>query len=148
MGTGREFTEERFQQYQRAFHRKQFKPFEPLLFGKYATYFRELEDKATDPISDEDYPPIKTMGGAVSNRSPRSLEDLEKLTDEELLTAINEWERNEFFSEGDSPVEINIEGLAGAFQTVFEESIIPNANRLRFWIENRERIESALFTCG
>ena len=142
---GGEFTDEKFLQHQRSFHRKQFKPFEPLLFGKYATYFRELEDKATDPISDEDYPPIKAMGGAVSNHSPRSPKDLENLTDAKLLASINEWEGNELFSEGDSVVEINIEGLAGAFRSVFEKSILPDANRLRFWIENRERIERPIY---
>ena len=140
-----EFTEEKFLQHQRSFHRKQFKPFEPLLFGKYATYFRELEDKAADPISDEDYPPIKAMGGAVSNHSPRSPKDLENLTDAKLLASINEWEGNELFSEGDSVVEINIEGLAGAFRSVFEKSILPDANRLRFWIENRERIARPIY---
>ena len=144
-GLGEEFTEERFQQRQRDFHRKQFKPFKPLLFGKYATYFQELEVKATDPISDEDYPPLKTRGGYVSNRSPRSTEDLANFTDEKLLTYINKWEENEFFSEGNSFVEIDIEGLAGAFQTVFKETIIPNANRLRFWLENRERIERPIY---
>ena len=142
---GEEFTEEKFQQRQRDFHRKQFKPFEPLLFGEYATYFQELEVEATDPISDEDYPPLKTRGGYVSNRSPRSTEDLANFTDEKLLTYINEWEENEFFSEGNSFVEIDIEGLAGAFQTVFKETIIPNANRLRFWLENRERIERPIY---
>ena len=142
---GGEFTEEKFLQHQRSFHRKQFKPFEPLLFGKYATYFRELEDKAADPISDEDYPPIKAMGGAVSNHSPRSPKDLENLTDAKLLASINEWEGNELFSEGDSVVEINIEGLAGAFRSVFEKSILPDANRLRFWIENRERIKRPIY---
>ena len=142
---GGEFTEEKFLQHQRSFHRKQFKPFEPLLFGKYATYFRELEDKAADPISDEDYPPIKAMGGAVSNHSPRSPKDLENLTDAKLLASINEWKGNELFSEGDSVVEINIEGLAGAFRSVFEKSILPDANRLQFWIENRERIERPIY---
>ena len=142
---GEEFTEERFDQRQRGFHRKQFKPFESVLFGKYATYFQELEDNATDPISDEDYPPIKTMGGHVSNRSPRPPKNLASLTDEELLSYINEWNEKELFSEGDSFVEIDIEGLAGAFQTVFKESIIPDANRLRFWMENREKIERPIY---
>ena len=127
---GKEFTEERFQQFQRALHGKQFKPFEPLLFGEYATYFRELEDKATDPISDEDYPLVETMGGAVSNRSPLSLEDLEKLTDEELLAAIKEWEK-----QGEQAA-FAIEGLANTFQTFFKETIIPSASRLRFWLDN------------
>lgn len=142
---GKEFTEEGFQQRQGGFHRKQFKPFEPVLFGEYATYFRELEDKTTDPISDEDYPPIKTIGGPVSNRSPRPTENLAALTDEELLSYINEWDEKEFFSEGDLFVEIDIEGLAGAFQTVFKESIIPDVNRLRFWMANRERITRPIY---
>ena len=142
---GDKFTEEDFEQRQRAFHRKQFKPFESVLFGKYATYFQELEDNATDPISEEDYSPIKTMSGRVSNRSPRPPKDLASLTDEELLSYINEWDKKEFFSEGDSLVEIDIEGLAGAFQTVFTESIIPDANRLRFWMENRARIERPIY---
>lgn len=137
---GEEFTAERFRERQRHFHRLQLKPFEPLLFGKYETYFRGLEDKATDPISDEDYPPIKAMGGPVANRSPHPPKDLAALTDEELLSRINEWEGNELFSEGDSFVEIDIEGLARAFQTVFKETIIPDAKRLRFWMENGERI--------
>ena len=144
-GLGEEFTEERFQQCQRDFHRKQFKPFETLLFGKYAAYFQELEVEATNLISDEDYPPLKTRGGYVSNRSPRSPEDLANFTDEKLLTYINEWEENEFFSEGNSFIEIDIEGLAGAFQIVFKETIIPNANRLRFWLENREKIERPIY---
>ncbi len=142
---GEEFTEERFQKHQRDFHRKQFKPFETLIFGKYATYFQKLEDEAANPISDEDYPPIRTRVGAVSNRSPHSPEALENLTDAELLAALNEWEGNELDLEGDSLVEINMEGLAGAFQTVFAKSIVPDANRLRFWIENCGRIERPVY---
>ena len=142
---GQEFTEERFQQRQRGFHRKQFRPFEPLLFGKYATYFRELEDKAADPISDENYPPIKTKGGYVSTRSPRSSEDLTAFTDEGLLSYINDWESNDFIPEGDSFVEINIEGLAEAFQTVFKDTIIPDVNKLRFWMENRDMIQRPIY---
>ena len=140
-----EFTEEGFLQRQRYFHRKQFKPFESLLFGEYAVYFQKLEAAANEPISDEDYPPTKTRSGHVFNRSPRSPEDLANFTDEKLLIYINEWEENELFSEGDSFVEIDIEGLAGAFQTVFKETIIPDANRLWFWLKNRERIERPIY---
>ena len=144
-GLGEEFTEERFQQHQYNFHWRQFKPFEPLLFGAYTTYFQELEAKVTDSISDEDYSAIETMSGAVSNHSPHSPENLAALTDEELLATVNEWEGNELFPQGDPLIEINIEGLAGAFQTVFEESILPDANRLRFWIEHSERIERPIY---
>ena len=117
---GDKFTEEGFQQDKRDFHRKQFKPFESLLFGEYATYFQELEAATNNPISDEDYPPLKTRGGYVSNRSPRSPEDLANFTDEKLLTYINEWEENEFFSEGNSFIEIDIEGLAGGVSDRFQ----------------------------
>ena len=103
---GEEFTEESFQQRQRDFHRKQFRPFAPLLFDEYATYFQELEVLANSPISDEDYPPLITRSGYVSNRSPYSPEDLANLTDEELLTTINEWEGKELFSKDDSFIEI------------------------------------------
>ena len=104
-----------------------------------------MEAKVADSISDENYSLIETMGGAVSNQSPRSPKDLENLTDEELLATINEWEGNELFLGGDPLIEINIEGLAGTFQTVFQESILPDVNRLRFWIENRERIERPIY---
>ena len=143
---GDEFTEEDFEQRQRDFHRKQFKPFKSLLFGEYKTYFQELETTVESPISDEDYQPLKTTKiGYVSNRSPRASEALAKLTDEGLLSYINEWEGKERFYEGDSFVDINIEGLAEAFQTVFKDTIIPGANRLRFWMENRDKIQRPIY---
>ena len=142
---GEEFTEEKFEERQRSFHRQQFKPFESLLFGKYATYFQQLEAAANNPIADEDYLQFRTEVGWISDRSPRSSEDLEKLRDEELLSYINEWEGKERFYEGDLFVDINIEGLAEAFQAVFKDTIIPDANRLRFWIENRERIARPIY---
>ena len=119
---GDKFTEERFEQSKRDFHRKQFKPFEPLLFGEYAIYFRELEDKTTNPISDEDYQPLKTTKiGYVSNRSPCSPEDLAALTDEKLLSYINEWEEKEPPYKDAPFVRINIKALAEAFQTRFSK---------------------------
>ena len=142
---GDKFTEEGFQQDKRDFHRKQFKPFEPMLFGEYTTYFRELEDKANNPISDEDYLLVKARSGWVSNRSPCTPEDLANLTDEELLSYVNEWEGKETPYEDDPFVRINIEALAEAFQTVFKETITPDANRLRFWLENRERIARPIY---
>ena len=127
------------------FHRRQFAPFASVLFGKYETYFQKLEKEANDPISDEDYPPCEPKVGWVSNRSPRSSEDLMNLTDEDLLVFINEWEKEDEFSERDAFVRINIEALANVFQTVFMESIIPDTNRLRFWMQNRENIERPIY---
>ena len=142
---GEEFTEECFEQRQRYFYRKQLTPFASVLFGKYATEFKELEDEANDPISDKDYRPVKIESGWVSNRSPRAPEDLANLTDEELLIYINEWESEDKLYEDSELVEIDIESLAGAFQTVFRESIISDTNRLKFWIDNRERIERPIY---
>ena len=58
-----------------------------------------------------------------------------------MLNDINEWDKEERLCEDDKLVDIDIEGLAETFQTVFKESIIPDANRLRFWMENHERIK-------
>ena len=142
---GEKFTEEGFQKRQHYFHRQQFKPFASVLFGEYKTHFQELETEADDPISEEDYLPFKTEVGSVSNRSPRSSEDLANLTDEALLIYINDWEKRDKFSGRDPFVEINIEALANAFQTVFRESIISNPIRLKFWRQNCDRIERPIY---
>ena len=139
------FTEEEFGQQQRRFHRKQLKPFAPVLFGEYKTYFQQLETEAEDEISDDDYPPLKSRGGRVVSRSPRSPDDLAKLTDEELLTFINEWEGEKPIYEGNNLIEFNIEGLAAAFKTVFTEQIIPDSESLKFWMENRISIERPIY---
>jgi hypothetical protein len=144
---GEEFTEERFQNRRRYFHRMQLRPFAAVLFGEYATYYQELEVAANAPGSDEDYPPFKitTTNALMSKCSPRSSKDLANLTDEELLTYINRWDREERLYEDNRFVEINIEGLAEAVQTVFKELIIPDANRLRFWMENPEKIKWSIY---
>ncbi len=145
---GDKFTEERFKERQQRFHWMQLRPFESILFGKYEARFRELENKINKPISDEDYPPYKNevRSVGVSERSPRTPADLSNLTDEELLDFINEWEKDDDESyENNSFVRINIETLANVFQTVFKESIIPDPNRLKFWMKNRERIERPIY---
>jgi len=144
---GEKFTEERFKERQQRFHWMQLRPFESILFGKYEARFRELQDKINKPISDEDYPPYKNevRSGGVSERSPRTPADLSNLTDEELLDFINEWEKDDESYENNSFVRINIETLANAFQTVFKESIIPDPNRLKFWMKKRERIERPIY---
>ena len=142
---GEEFTEEGFKKRQRHFHRIQFKPFASLLSGDHADYFCELEMEANAPISDEDYAPRKTRAGHVSTRSPHSTEYLESLTDEELLSFINDWDEKENIFEGNHLIEVNIQGLSRAFQTVFKERIIPDPKRHKFWMENCSRIERPVF---
>ena len=142
---GEQFTEELFTQRQNRFHRIQLKPFLPVLFGKYGDYFQQLEAEADEQISDEDYSPTgKTEGGWMAHHSPQAPEALANLTDEELLTYINEWQ-DEHHDKDDWSIVINIEALAEAFQTVFKDSIIPDADRLRFWSDNRERIERPIY---
>lgn len=139
---GERFTEEGFLQWQHDFHRKQLRPFAHLLTGEYQSYFHELEDAEEKPLSDEDYSPFQS--GMVSYRSPSSPEDLAKLGDEELLAYINDWQE-EHRDEDNWLVEINIGALVGAFQIVFKDTIIPNEERLAFWMKNRDRIERPIY---
>ena len=142
---GERFTEEGFQQWQHNFHRMQLRPFARLLTGEYHSYFQELEDAKEEPLSDGDYSPFgKTEVRMISNRSPSSPEELAGLGEEELLTYINTWQE-EHHDENDWSVKINIEALADAFRTVFKDTIIPNEERLAFWLENRERIERPIY---
>ncbi|MDP3662829.1 MAG: PIN domain-containing protein [Nitrosomonas sp.] len=144
MGEG--FTEEKFQQRQRNFHRKQLHPFRNLLSGKYKSYFDELESALKDkPLSDDDYMPVgETQSGRVSYQSPRSPDELTKLNDEELLKYINDWQEIHH-DKNDWLIEINIEALAGAFQSVFRNTIVANDDRLAFWLENYKRIERPIY---
>ena len=142
---GEEFTEDGFRRRQRHFHRLQLKSFAPVLFDEYESYLQELEDETNASISDEDYPPHKTRSGIVSSRSPRPPEDLSKLTDEALLAYINECEEEKSLYEGNHLIEVNIEGLSVAFRTIFREQIFPDSKRLRFWMENREKIERSIY---
>ena len=140
------FTEENFQEHQRYFHRMQLLPFAPVLFGKYKTYFQKLEGGTENQVSDEDYALIiEKRYEDVINRSPRSSKDLANLTDENLLNYINEWEDEDRLYRNNKLIRTNIETLAEEFQTVFRESIIPDPNRLRFWMENREKIERPIY---
>ena len=144
---GQEYTEEGFLEYKRLRHRIQLTPFAPVLFGKYKTRLRKLKTEVTHRIFDEDYLPSKPKitEVSVSKLSPRSSEDLTNLSDEVLLDYINKWEDEDKLPEGDKLVEIDIEALANAFQTVFRESIIPDPIRLKFWMKNRERIERPIY---
>ncbi len=144
---GEEFTEERFQERQQRFHWMQLRPFESVLFGKYETRFKKLQNKINKPISDEDYPPYKNevRSGGLSERSPRNPEDLSNFTDEKLLAFINDWEKSDEYVKDNSFVRINIEALANAFQNVFKETIIPDPIRLKFWMKNRDQIERPIY---
>ena len=142
---GEEFTNEEFAHRQRRFHRLQLRPFASVLFGEYAAYFHELEEESGNQVSDEDYmPDADVRGGKITARSPLSAENLASLQDEQLITFINEWE-DEHRDQDDWLVEITIQALAETFQTVFKDSIVPQPERLQFWIENRERVKRPIY---
>lgn len=143
-----DLTDGEFTQHQRRFHQKQFKPFVPVLFGEYKTYFQKLVDETDAPISDEDYPPIKSTGGHVFTRSPCSPESLASLNDEELLALINKWDGNEDILDGGNLIEVNIAGLSRAFESAFKDHIVADPTRHQFWMENYHRIERPIFVEG
>ena len=142
---GEEFTESYFDDRKRDFHRLQLRPFATLLSGKYKTCFEELNKEEEKEITDENYLLFQTSGvREVTFRSPRSSDELSKLSDEELLGCINEWQDE--YIDPDDWIRIRISALAEAFQAVFADSIISDDERLKFWIEeNRRRIERPIY---
>lgn len=143
------YSEDAFQQRQRYFHRMQLRPFAALLSGDIQRYFNDLEgENQAEAVSDEHYSPYGGVtGGTVTFESPKSSEDLDSLTDEELLTYLNDW--NEERRDKDNwLVEINISALADAFQSLFKEKIVPDDERLGFWLSNRERVTRPVYVAA
>ena len=147
---GHNFNEDLFELRKRYFHQKQLAPFASALFGEYADYLEELESDAERRLSDEDYLPIgDAKGGRVTFKSPRSPEEMAELVDPELLDYINQWDAEDRFETGESDdggwVEFDIEGLSGAFKDVFRKSVLPDADRTNFWLENLEAIDRSIY---
>lgn len=140
-------TEEEFKKDQRQLHRLLLRPFASVLFGEHLSYFQELEDEFKEKkISDEDYLRLRfrSYGGRVKQRSPKSQEELVKMADKDLLDYINEWNDNHR-DEKEPFVDINIEALAREFGSVFKKFIMPNSERLEFWMKNREQIQRPIY---
>lgn len=143
---GDRYSEEAFQQRQRYFHYMQLRPFAALLRGEVGRYFDDLKgDARAEEITDDSYLPYSGVtSGFVSYRSPKSAEDLERLTDEELLTYLNEWD-DEHRDKDNWLVEINISALVDVFQALFKEKIVHDGERLAFWLANRDRIARPIY---
>ena len=77
-------------------------------------------------------------------RSPKSIEDLKELSDQELLSFLNKWE-NVHRDPDEWWIAINFTGLAKAFQSIFKEIIVIDESRLQFWIENRDRLKRPIY---
>jgi hypothetical protein len=143
---GEQYSEEAFQQRQRYFHYKQLRPFASLLSGDIWRYFNELESEIQrETITDDSYSPFsKVISGTVIYRSPKSIEDLKSLTDEELLTYLNDWDE-EHYDKDNWLVEINIPALADVFQSLFKQQIVQDSERLAFWMAHRNRIKRPIY---
>ena len=146
---GERYSEEAFQQRQRYFHRMQLRPFAAMLSRDVRKYFDDLEyGTQAEAVTDDSYSPYsRVTGGSVSYRSPKSAEDLESLTDEELLSYLNDW-NEEHRDKENWLVEINISALAGVFQSLFKEKIVQDGNRLAFWMANRERVTRPVYVAA
>ena len=147
---GEPLTDEQLGRFRRNFHRMQFKPFESVLFDEYLDYFEHLEADSGQQIADEDYLQVRAArGGVVRRRSPRSLEDLAGLSDEELFIFINEWDSGHRYESEENEeswlTEVNVEALAEMFQAVFKDIVIPDETRLRYWLDHRDAIERPIY---
>lgn len=142
---GDRYSEELFQQRQHYFHRAQLRPFASLLTGTVKSYYEELVKAENQAITDDSYSPIgETTGGFVSYRSPKSVAELESFTDVELLNFINDWS-DERRDSDDWLVEINIPALADVFMVLFKSRIVPNSQRLSYWLAQRDRIKRPIY---
>lgn len=141
---GEDYSNEEWKKRQRDFHRMQLRPFASILTGERRSYYESLAaDSSTETITDEDYLPFSVESPdfvSVSYRSPISAEDIEILTDEELISYLNEFEQ-EHLDANNINIEINIEALAEVFQALFKKQIANDEERLAFWMTNRGRIE-------
>ena len=142
-----DFSEGDFQRRQRYLHRMQLRPFSAVLSGNVRKYFDELEAEETaEVINDDSYLRFSGVTASiVSYQSPKSAEDLEDLSDDELLTFLNDWNKPQHRDEGNRLVQINVAQLADVFQSLFREKIAPNGERLSFWLTNHDQIARPIY---
>ena len=126
------------------------------MFGKYQEYFERLEGESEEALKDEDYLQVGVArGGWVRQKSPKTVQELSELPDGELLAFINEWDEEQPWyaripvrgtPDSESWLEeVNVYALAEAFQSAARDVVLEDDLRLRFWVENRDRIEKPIF---
>lgn len=140
------YSEKAFQQRRHYFHRMQLRPFAILLSGEDLRYFDGLEcGEQQKIITDESYSPWGLVSsGVVTYQSPKSAEELETLTDADLLAYLNNWDEGRRDTD-DWLVEVNISALAGIFRAFFKSRIVSDEQRLAFWMEHRDQIERPIY---
>ena len=142
---GDQFTEESFEKRKHYFHRAQLSPFGPVLFDQYADYFQELKSEEEKPVTDDDYAPYRFEGvRSGEERSPKPVDELARMPDEELLSFLNDW-KDVHFNREEWWVDTNFRGLAQAFKSIFKEVILTDEARLKFWTDNRDRIQRPIY---
>lgn len=142
---GDKYSEEGFEGRKHYFHSRQFAPFTTVLFAPFKEYYQELVASEAKPVTDNDYAPFKSEG--VKNgeqRSPVPLEELKRMSDEDLLTLVNEWDAAHHDPEK-WWVDINIAALACEFQTLFSTIILFDKDRLKFWFDNLVRVARPIY---
>jgi hypothetical protein len=135
-----QFTEEAYRRRQDYFQLRQLTPFASLLFGKYAERYNALTASAR-ALTDDDfvrYGVSESKTGA--SRSPTSVAELALLTDDELVSFLNDWEEV-----GRDPdewwVDIDFSGLAIALQQV----ITANPDRFLNWGERWRTLQRPIY---
>lgn len=131
--------------------RTQFFPFERVLFGKYLSLFHKLKEKCEQkniPPNkvDDPYYKLPNMDRvSLFDRSPFSLDELGRLSDEGLLDRINTWDKERRVTESDSFLFVNRNGLAAMIHTVFKDRIVCDRERMRFWLKNCDKIKYPVY---
>lgn len=138
---GERFTEELFLKRERNFHLRQFRPFEPVLFGKYKdAYDKALVEVAESP-ADDDYAPYKSEGVKTGgSRSPKPIDELKAMSDDELVAFLNSWEESRR-DEKEWWIDINFDGVG----IVLRELIKADPSRFLAWGPRWHSIERPIY---
>lgn len=90
---GKDYTEQAYGARKQYFQLRHFRPFSSVLFGKYKSRYDELCAGKASSLTDEDFVPYSTGESKTgTSRSPRSVDELAQLSDDELIAFLNEWE--------------------------------------------------------
>lgn len=141
---GNEYTDDAFHKYQEYFWLLQLHPFAPLLSGTYLEKYEILLSGAASPITDESYPPHLSECRSMIYKSPISSDSLSGKTDDDILLYINEWDDPHQHPD-DWAIEINFAALAGEFQSLFSTAILPNKERLDFWLKHKTELKRPIY---
>ena len=138
-----------FEQRRKYFHRSQLHPFAAVLYGKYNDYYETLENKSDQKeITDDDYypTPSRVRSGTVVFRSPKSIQEMETVLDEDLFQSLEEWnDPKNVISVDEDDVYINHDALSATFKQHFLNVISKDTKRVRWWLEKTKLFSRPIF---